>query len=55
MADYLIEGNKTIRCIYCESDITIPFQTTVTKCSNCGRNIAVKFFGVLIKNGEYIY
>lgn len=55
MADYLAQGNKTVYCKDGHINI-IPFQTTIFKCSTCGSNAAVSFFGVIKdKHGNYIY
>lgn len=55
MANYLAEGDKTVYCKDGHAN-TVPFQTTVCKCSVCGCNIAVKFFGVVKdKDGNYVY
>ena len=55
MADFNIQGNKTVRCHDGHPNI-IPFQTTFFKCSTCGDYAIVSFFGVVTdKDGKYIY
>lgn len=55
MADYMTKGNKTVMC-RCKNMNTIPFQTTIYKCSTCGMMSCVKFFGTVTdKNGNFIF
>ena len=55
MANYLVEGNKTIYCKQGHAN-SVPFLMTLCKCAVCGCNIAVKFFGVVKdKHGNYAY
>ncbi len=56
MANYLTQGNKTVRCTRCGDMNTIPFQTTFFKCSNCNEISLVLFFGTVTdKYDNYIY
>ncbi len=56
MADYLAQGNKTVKCSHCGHLCEIPFQTTIHKCQSCNNYIFFTFHGVVIdKNGNYVY
>lgn len=55
MADYTIQGNKTIYCENGHPNI-VPLQTTIKKCSTCSCDIIVKFFGAIVDmNDNYVY
>lgn len=55
MANYLTEGNKTVYCKHGHGN-TVPFQTTVFKCSTCDCICLSAFFGTIVDNdGNYIY
>lgn len=61
MADYLVEGNKTIRCPSGKY-VTVPLNTTECLCPmgclDCTVNhiLLVSYNGaVLDKNGKYVY
>ncbi len=53
MADYSVQGIKTIRCIQGHL-FDAPFQTTVAQCPICGKYVIVFFRGVVKdKYGNY--
>lgn len=53
MADYLVQGNKTVYC-KCGYANVVPFQQTSCTCSSCGHKFVVAFHGVLVdKHGHY--
>ncbi len=54
MADYLVQGNKTVKCMGCKNWSIIPFQTTVYKCP-CGHYTFYAFYGVVSNDDNYIY
>ncbi len=55
MADYFVEGNKTVYCKEGHPTI-VPFQTTVCKCSHCKDTMVFKFFGVIKdKHDNYVF
>ena len=56
MANYTVEGNKTVYCDRCHNMCSIPFQQTTCKCNHCGMTFFVEFYGAIVdKNGDYIY
>lgn len=55
MADYLVEGNKTVYCNHGHACV-VPFQQTTCICKDCGETFFVEFYGVIIdKDGNYVY
>ena len=55
MANYLAQGNKTVKCTRCGNMCTIPFQKTVHQCPHCNKTTCVFFFGTVTdKYGNYI-
>lgn len=55
MANFTVQGNKTVYCRYGHSHM-VPFQQTACTCPTCGCKFMVKFFGVVIdKDGNYVY
>ena len=55
MIDYFAKGNKTIYCKDKHPN-SVPFMTTIFKCSECECINVVKFFGTIKdKQGKYIY
>jgi len=55
MTNYLTEGNKIAYCQDGHSN-TVPFQTTVFKCSTCDCICLSAFFGTIVdKYDNYVH
>lgn len=55
MANYLAQGDKTVKCTRCGCMNTIPLQTTIYKCPMCDKTTCVPFFGTVTdKHGNHV-
>ena len=61
MANYIAEGNKTIKCSL-GRDVIVPLSSTGFQCPNnctdCNQNhiVLVSYFGTIVdKDGNYVY